>query len=325
MEIIEIKQNWPSDRLLINYAIHNVCNYRCQYCFKGSNEGTYRWPNLELVTSNLLYLIEYYRKNLGKTQMQLNLLGGEPTLWPELSLFVERLKDKLGNKISIMITTNGSRSEKWWERNGYLFDHVLISCHPEFVNTAHIINVADLLYEKKVHVDTSVLMDVMYWDRAVNIIKELKSSKRRWSIIASQVIYDTPKYSLEQEEFLKKYLKRMPNLFWFYRVNKEHNYKVSIIDKNHKVTNVKKNYLLIHNLNYFQGWDCDIGIDNISIQFTGDLTGSCGEFLYKLDIPYNLYDIDFALKFNPKLISTTCKKIGCFCEHEYNTNKRKTE
>lgn len=323
MEIIEVKQNWPSNRLLINYAIHNVCNYKCRYCFEGSNEGNHRWPKLDLITNNLLHLIEYYQKNLGKTKIQLNLLGGEPTLWPELDIFIETLKNKLGNNISIKITTNGSRSEKWWNKNGKLFDHVLISCHPKDVNTSHVINIADLLYEKNVHVDASVLMDTLQWDRVLDVIEELKKSKHRWSIIASQVIHETVTYTPEQEKFLKNYLKRMPNLFWYFKVNKEHNYKVSVVDKNQKITKIKKNYLLTQKLNNFQGWECDIGIDNITIQFSGALTGSCQELLYNLDYSYNLHDLDFISKFNPKLTSTICKRNGCFCQHEYNANKRK--
>lgn len=320
--ITEIKQDWPRDRLLIQYAIHNVCNYKCWYCFPGSNTGDMRWPDLDLITSNFLYLIEYYKIHLGKTKFQLNLLGGEPTLWPKLSEFIKNIKDALGEDISIMITTNGSRTISWWESNGHYYDHVLISCHPDYVDPAHVIKVADRLYEKNVHTDVTVLMDPTKWNIALDIIKQLKSSRRRWPIIASQVIHETINYTKEQKKVLTKYLKRFPNPFWFRRVNKEHKYKTSIVYSDGTKQKISKTYLLINDLNHFQGWDCDIGIDAIAIHFNGKLSGTCAVNLYNLPFTYNLYDVDFQSKFNPVLTSTTCTMMNCDCQPEINISKR---
>ena len=320
--ITQVNQKWPRDRLLINYSIHNVCNYKCWYCFPGSNEGDYRWPDLDLVTQNFLHLLKYYKDNLGKTKFQVNLLGGEPTLWPKLSTFVRNLKNELGDDISIMITTNGSRTVNWWETNGTLFDHVLISCHPKVVDATHVSAVADILYEKNVHVDVAVLMDPTRWERTMEIIAQLKNSRRRWSIIASQIIHQNINYTADQTKYLKRYLKRFPNLFWYWRVNKEYNYKTTITHHTGKIQKIAKNYLLTNNLNHFQGWECNIGIDNITVNFNGNLTGSCSQSLYKLDRVYNLYDADFIQVFNPVLQPTICNKISCDCQHEYNTSKR---
>ena len=52
-EIIKIDSNIDTDILRIELFFSNLCNYKCWYCFPGCNEGTHKWPDLELVTKNL--------------------------------------------------------------------------------------------------------------------------------------------------------------------------------------------------------------------------------------------------------------------------------
>ena len=323
MNLIKVEQNWPSNRLRINYELHNVCNFKCWYCFPGSNEGTYRWPDLELVKKNIKHLIDYYKETLGKEYFDLNVLGGEPTLWPELGDFVKFLKDTYGDKVAIMVTTNGSRTLNWWKKNAQYFDKVLISHHLSEGKKEHVRDVADALYEAPVYVDVAVLMDPKNWDKGVDAIEYFKKSKHRWGIHSNEVIHDLINYTDDQKKYLKKYLKRMPNLLWLYKNLKHHDYSNKAVFDNGKKKRFRKNYLLINRLNHFEGWKCNIGIDNITIKFTGELSGSCTENLYDLSYKYNLYNTDFVKNFNPVLKPTTCKKQGCFCLHELNTTKWK--
>lgn len=322
MKLVQIKQDWPKDRLLVNYAIHNVCNYKCWYCFPESNSGEYTWPDIDIATSNLIHLLQYYKTHLGKKQFELHLLGGEPTLWPKLGTFAQRLKTEFGNNIQIEITSNGSRTLRWWEENGKYFDKVLLSCHPNEADAYHIKDVADLLYKLPVYVDVTVLMDPTMWNQAIEMINVFKTSKKRWSIQTSEVIHDKVVYTIDQQKYLKKYLKRMPNLLWSWKHATHYNYKTKVQYDNGKVTTVKKNYLLINKLNYFEGWECNVGVDNITINFTGNISASCRQTLYGLNFDYNLYQPDFINNFNPSLVPVTCSKYGCYCEHEFNTSKR---
>ena len=91
-KIIEIK-NGNTKTLRINYDLGNICNYKCWYCFPGSNEGTVPWPAVELVKHNIVKLITHYQSN--GYDVQLSLLGGEPTLWPNLGEFVEFIVKKI--------------------------------------------------------------------------------------------------------------------------------------------------------------------------------------------------------------------------------------
>lgn len=322
MKLLEIKQKWPDDLLLINYAIHNVCNYKCWYCFPGSNEGNFRWPELKLVTENIIHLIRYYQENAGKNRFQFDILGGEPTLWPKLGEFVKILKTELGDCISIGITTNGSRSLNWWYNNIKYFDKVLISVHPNDADPYHILKVSDLIYEHNKIVDVTVLMDPEKWDRCRQMIDIFKKSKRRWSIQTSQVMHELVNYNDNQKKYLKNYMKRIPNLFWFFKNTRHYNYSTKLFFDNGKSKKVRKNFLLINKLNSFQNWDCNIGVDNITLHFTGDIAGSCGENLYNLDYKFNLYNTEFKKVFKPVIRSTICNQLNCQCQHEYNTSKK---
>jgi len=322
MKLIEVKQNKNSSVLVVNYAIHNVCNYKCWYCFPGSNEGTHRWPDLDVILKNFIYLLNYYKMNLKKDIIELNLLGGEPTLWPELGDFVRGLKNEFKKNIRIMLTTNGSRTLSWWERNGKYFDRILISVHLSEAKKEHIRNLADLLYDMSVYVDVSVLMDSFKWDESVSTIEYFKLSKRRWSIRSSQVIHEKTTYTEDQKKYLQKYLKRRPNFIWEFLNHKHDNYSIRLKFKDGSTKKVRKNYLLINELNYFNGWECNIGVDNITIHFNGELSSSCDQTLYQIDYRYNLYDKNFIEIFSPLLKPAICTKQECWCEHEFNTSKK---
>ena len=147
--LTKIENNSPSNRLRIEYMLGNFCNYKCNYCFPGSNEGTVPWPNIDIVKENLSHLLDQYRK-INKTQIQLYLIGGEPTVWKDLPEFCNFFKTKYSTLINI--STNGSRSLKWWKENSKYFDQIEISVHHEYAKLDHLIKVSDIIYESNVFV-----------------------------------------------------------------------------------------------------------------------------------------------------------------------------
>ena len=88
-QLIEIK-NSGSKTLKIQYELSNICNYKCWYCFPGCNDGDSPWPELDIVKKNLSRIIEFYFEN-GIDSIQLNYLGGEPTLWKHLGELTQYL------------------------------------------------------------------------------------------------------------------------------------------------------------------------------------------------------------------------------------------
>ena len=44
---------------VIELDLGNVCNYKCNYCFPGANEGTKLWPNIDKIETALLKYIKH--------------------------------------------------------------------------------------------------------------------------------------------------------------------------------------------------------------------------------------------------------------------------
>jgi organic radical activating enzyme len=318
--LTEIINSQPKDLLHIEYDLGNLCNHRCSYCFPGSNEGTVPWPDVDLVIKNLDHLLAHY-KNAGKTKFDIYLIGGEPTLWKELPKLCQYLKNNYD--INIRLSTNGSRKLDWWKDNVKFFDEIEISVHHEFANVEHLSNVLDLIYDNKINNVANVLMDPDHFEKCQDIIHQLKSSKRRWTIIAKTVHFNgVTRYSESQKKFLLTPLKRMPNLFWWFSLKNRNQTKVWTVNDSKK-KQVNENWFALNDLNRFQGWSCNLGVDLIKIHRDGYINGNCRQKIYGIDHFYNLYDKNFINEFSPKIIPIVCEKSICECTHEITIKKIK--
>lgn len=320
-DIIKIDSNIPKNILRIELFLSNVCNYSCWYCFKGYHEGDVPWPKFENVKINLEHIINYYKTNANKSEIHLHIIGGEPTLWREFSDFVKYFSEE--HKCVISMSSNGSRTLRWWEQYGHYVDHTMLSCHHERVNSKHIADVADILYTKNKTVNAMVLMDPTAWNKCISIVEDLKKSKYQWPITATEVHNDAQPYTQEQTEYLKDSLKRWPNKDYWLGAEKlpRNNPTITFLDKTEK--EVSRNWLSLNNKNIFTGWECNIGIDTFFIDKSGDIRGGCGQALYNMDSFYNIYDDNFIDAFKPNIVPTICKKKGiCDCQPETNARKK---
>jgi organic radical activating enzyme len=318
-ELVEVKSKWPDDELRIEYMIGNTCNFKCWYCFPGSHEGTHRWGDIDLVTDNFTYLINHYKKN-GKKKIWLHIIGGEPTLWPELGSFAKTMTE-LG--CSISISTNGSRTLRWWKEHAKYFRRVTLSCHHEEMDLQHNIDVGDILYKSGCIVDAMVLMDPNCWDKCTSIVEGLRSSKYRWSIIATEIVAPGLQYTEQQTKYISKPIKRLPNIFWFFKNNEFHIDNLKVVFDDSSTKKVNSNWIRLNKLNYFKGWDCNLGKDSIFITKEGFVTGTCQQLLYGKSWHYSLYAPNFKDQFDPIITSVLCSRDVCTCQPEINLRKKK--
>jgi sulfatase maturation enzyme AslB (radical SAM superfamily) len=321
MEIIEVKQNWPNGYFRIDFTIGNICNYKCWYCFPGSNEGNYKWPDYDLTVKNLSHLLDYYIKNTNKKKFEINILGGEVTHWKKVIPFVEHFKNNYNCVFSLI--TNGSKKIDWWKENGKYFDRVTLSHHQEWCNPQHLRDVADLLYESNVLVNITMIMDPKLWDGCLESIEYYKKSRKQWSIRMHEALQDEVAYTEDQLKLISKLRARSANLFYFFRINKMYRSSVTVTDIDKKKHKISDNYILHNRLNSFYDWECNLGVDWVSIRTNGDIFGTCQNKLYNSNISYNLYDEDFVEKFQPTIVPTICEQKGCWCGAEINMSKKK--
>lgn len=315
--LTEINNNYEKEFLLVEYFMGNLCNHRCSYCFPGSNEGTQAWPDIDTVGKNIDHLLNKY-KDIGKTNIDFYLIGGEPTLYKDLGKLCTILKE---HKANIRISTNGSRGLDWWQDNIQYFDQVEVSVHHEYCDVDHLINVCDLVYSNDKQVVANILMDPDNFGKCLDIIERFKSSKYQFPIISKVVHYNgVTRYNNEQLKVFDNRLKRLPDSEYWERTSYKRITKVYITEDNVE-REVPENYFTLNNLNKFFGWTCNLGVDYVNIGLDGTLSGNCKQRIYNEKTYYNLYDIDFVEKFNPIIEPIKCMKTTCECTHEITIKK----
>jgi len=320
--ITEIKNNYPKNHVFVEHMLGNICNFKCHYCFPGSNEGNIPWPDVDVVTKNMHILFSELEKR-GKDLFSLNYLGGEPTLYKGLEDMIRSLKSK--HNVIVSITTNGSRKLGWWQRNGTVFDKVHLSVHNEFSNIEHIKNVADCLYDQGVIVTVNVMIDPANYDRSVEMLNQLKTSKRKWIIHAKIVHLDGhTTYTDKQKRIIGT--TRHPNWFWFFKNHKEVVFKrLTKVKENNKWKSVKNNWFILENQNRFKGWKCNLGIDHIHIKGDGRISGTCTHKIWGASEFYNITDPNLKNKIQVKMIPVICQKEECLCQAENCLVKKRVE
>ena len=317
MQINEVKlEDWPDRYFRIELKVSNVCNYQCWYCFPDSNTGTYKWPNYDLLVTNLEHLLNHY----GNKKYHFALIGGELSHWPKFINFIKHFKERYD--CIFTITTNGSKKLAWWAEAASYLDLVSISHHREYSDLDHNRTLLDMLYEKDVLCNVQVMMDPTAWEQSIEAIEYYKQSKHSWSIRRSYIMSDVP-YTSEQEEIISEGNARNSDVDWFVRTNKTFKSNVLVIDDNNHLHKFRDNELVMRHLNNFNGWECTLGVHWLAVMYDGSISGLCGNKLFGSDETYNIYDVDFINKFNPVITSTICKQTVCQCQFETNMPKHK--
>ena len=312
MNIVQVHNPQPKNLLRIEFMIGNTCNFNCWYCFKGSHEGTHRWTDdMEQLVENFKHLFSKYRA-VGKEMLELHIVGGEPTLWPKLGEFVTEIRKHIPAYITI--SSNGSRTLRWWEKFGKVFDKILLSCHHKEVDIEHFIKVSDALHEMGRSPNVMVLMDPSAWDKCLELIETCKTSKHPWFISAMEVMHETINYTDEQRAFVAKPTKRRPSIWHIWKNRKHLKDNPVVVFEDGSKKRVNRNWIVLNKQNDFYGWRCNIGVDSMMIDPAGIITGACRTRLFD---NYNIYDKDFVEKFDPEIKPKICDKTNtCMCQPE---------
>ena len=94
--------------IVINWHITEACNYHCKFCFAKWNKPTEIWSNPANVEKVILNIYKHFRSH-DISHIRLNIVGGEPVMFPERLWNVVKIACKYGIEISII--TNGSHLE----------------------------------------------------------------------------------------------------------------------------------------------------------------------------------------------------------------------
>ena len=322
-EIVELF--FQERNMFIDWQLGDVCNFKCAYCNDDSMGGKVGWPELDAAK----YLVDQVVQHSDHEYRTYNLLGGEPTLWKHFGELVEYINQEDSDNL-IQILTNGSRTLRWWESYAKYLDKVVISVHikTSTVDNDHIRQVVEIC-QKYNSVSIQLLMDITCFDQCVEafdyFVQHLPgvkvSAKKGETFLGSR---EWMPYTQEQLDWMEQSLERSkynesrPTVVDREKKKKKRNRVFKARDNNNQIKVTSNKDLILTDQNHFKGWECNIGIDMISIKPHGDIYPSSACFK---EVPMGNYKNYQAIQWPQTPF--VCKYDGCFCGADIEIEKRK--
>ncbi len=295
--------------LAVTWQVNNFCNFKCSYCNPGNWGGdTKNNGNLDKYVANLNTIIDRYEL-AGYEEFKFFFSGGEPTVWENFLPIVQALRARLP-RATIAVNTNLSRSTAWWKEHYHLFDDIVASFHVEFSNKDRYLENSIFLCDKVNYLASKMLMhEERFWE-VVEFGEMLKAK------LPNYVLEWTPLFD-EMSVTTGPWKYKDPTMLdWI----NEHSTEVKMtipkpesksLCKSVSVwadgskSHTNSNDVIVKRLNFFKGWQCNVG-DCIFINPRGDMSlASCGQATMKKHILDDITDI------GP--YSLVCQKDHCHC------------
>lgn len=179
MDSITAAGNLDYNIVTFSWDLLDVCNYKCSYCSaKEFNKHTFIKNKLYLnAWKQVIKLLGMYRLH---TSFTLELLGGEPSLHPDIVEIIKRACD-IKNCRQVELTTNLSKPESFFRR---LDNHdnskldIVASYHPEYYKETFFNKIINLQSCDYITVTPLINLspEKSTWSRTVDIIQKFIDS-----------------------------------------------------------------------------------------------------------------------------------------------------
>jgi MoaA/NifB/PqqE/SkfB family radical SAM enzyme len=221
----------------------------------------------------------------------------------------------------------------FWEKNLTKINMTNLSVHPRYANFKHVLEVVKLGIEKKSIVKVAVIMDLEYWDRAieaVNFFKENNVPTMEFKGLVFKLDGKDEKNGTKAHDYYNSYTEEQMN---FIKNNTYHkNIKnLKEINPNYQTRNAYAVYeddtrekflgqeIVTKNLNKFKGYECDAGKSHLSIKWDGKVAGSnCGIRTLTFGSLLKNPNLKIKLLKHP----TICDREKCGCIADMRISKR---
>lgn len=117
-----VEMNFPIPYQIL-WDIGRRCNYNCSYCWPAVHSNTEKFPDFDVVIRAIDMVIDNWSNG---EPIRWNFGGGEPTMHPKFMEILKHLRDR---HQWVLVTTNGSRSTKFWREAVEYINTVNFSAH----------------------------------------------------------------------------------------------------------------------------------------------------------------------------------------------------
>jgi len=279
--------------ITFSWDLVDMCQYKCSYCSSMNfNMHTFKHKkNLQNVWKSVIKILKMRRI---KSDFSVELLGGEPTLHPDILQILENL-NKIPNCTQVELITNLAKPLSFYEKlDDEKFNKVKViaSYHPEYFTENYFNKVVSINNFKHIKIFPNINLpdDSSQWAVTKDLIERFQDSGVQVSVNILQDVHDgpegswTPSYKKEFYEYFSKWLgKPMTRGNSISedvnRVNEHQPITAQIPYKldDGRVLNFSESDINEHNLRQFKGWSCKnlmyhIGMDGtIKDHCTGEI------------------------------------------------------
>ena len=252
----------------IEAFIIDVCNYECTYCYNDRPRS-----HLHLDLARLKMLVDFIKEKNKSQQISIELIGGEPTLHPDLYDFCKNLNNK---NINCTIYTNFSQTAEYYSKLLAIGNVHLIATYHYLSKQQSMtyMNKAKLLSQTNVFIDKlqfKVMLEIDAFSESLQMFDMLYSTNLKNNITISLLdrdkcgniqFYNTKKtYSSEQ---IAQYHRRA-KMISLNMVNLVVKYN------NGSIKRYFYNDFINYNSPNFKRWKCDAGYKYIYVHADGNI------------------------------------------------------
>lgn len=312
---IELYKNSSEDDLLYILAyVIDACNYNCEYCY---NKRPYTKKMLDL---NVLYEYIFYIQNKFPTKyIQLELIGGEPTLHPDLLNFCKKIKHFKNFKLKIF--TNLSKDIDVYSQILQNQNAILIaSWHSlpyDSKNSNFCNKIIQLTKNFKSQIEVRIMYEKNNSENAIDVANQLVKHSQ-YDIFDLSLVFD-PK---DKDNQLYSYSQSQLNAFELFHEKNEvrsnrHEFLVKYSDGSSEMKTFSEMFCNKVMLSC-KRWLCNAGKNSQYIDYDG-FVYPCVEYAYdKKNSMFNINDKNFGYC---DFKQTLCKVDYCTCDWDIKKTK----
>lgn len=299
----KVTSAWPhQDQLKVEWNIGKRCNYDCSYCPSSIHDSFSPHTPIDVLESALDKLTAIGRP------LRLSLTGGEPCVHPDIEDFFEYTKRK--GVFWLSVTTNGTRSHKWYADNSEFYQHLVISLHFEHDWKRVLATIHELVFmAPNIDFFVNVMAHHEHMDdvrAAVEFLEKISVKyairRIRWTEGDHNVFDDMRYEGQDLQWILGKDASAKPNTIIYKDDGEPMIYHANDVIKKH--------------LNQFKGWKCRAGIESLMINWDGDVHRATCRVGGSLG---NIYNGTFVVPSDPII----CTRDFCTCAADVPLTKEK--
>lgn len=301
----EINTLNSSNTLFLVLNVVSYCNLTCDYCLYKN------FDNNKIDFQKILKFIIYLWSNFDFT-IELILVGGEPTLHPDLFDFCQKVAKY---NIKFLIFSNGTAKLS-------VYKSILHINNSAFEFSYHAINnKINFEFIKKI----KYLLSLPQYNKnlsniLINIMAETTNLKQLQQLILlfnscqikNEILFIAPIY---KKNMLLNYDNEFIDFILTYNTRKDIIVNITNIQNN--ISAVSQQYLIFNQLNNFYNWHCNAGLNRLYILPNGDVYHCEEEYILKQKPFFNFYTQPYE-QFT--LSATKCICNMCMCN--INLNKK---